>query len=108
MAMAAREYFTPDEYNVLLNPPVVVEVLSPSTERYDRTRKFINYQSIPSLAAYLLIAQEAPRIELCARQDDGSWEWSGAEGLDATFAIPALDLALPLAEVYRLVAFDAA
>jgi Uma2 family endonuclease len=93
------------ERDVLLNPLVIVEVLSPSTEQYDRTRKFLQYQRIPSFAEYLLISQAAPRIELCSRQSDGFWEWSIAEGLDAAIAIPALDCTIALADVYRNVTF---
>jgi Uma2 family endonuclease len=98
--------FGEEERDVLLNPQVIVEVLSPSTERYDRTGKFLRYQRIPSFAEYLLIEQAMPRVELCSRQADRSWEWSIAEGLEATIFIPSLDCAIALADIYRNVTFD--
>lgn len=94
------------ERNVLLNPLVIVEVLSPSTQRYDRTGKFLRYQRIPTFAEYLLIEQDMPRVELCSRQADGSWEWSIAKGLEATITIPSLDCTIALADIYRNVTFD--
>lgn len=96
------------EHDVLLNPLVIVEVLSPSTEQHDRTRKFLAYQRIPSFAEYLLISQTIPRVELCSRQDDGFWEWSSVEGLDATIAIPSLDCTIALADIYHNVTFGEA
>jgi Uma2 family endonuclease len=97
--------FGEDERDVLLNPLVIVEVLSPSTEQHDRTRKFLSYQRIPTFAEYLLISQVSPRVELCSRQSDGFWEWSIAEGLEATIAIPALACTIALADIYYNVTF---
>ena len=94
--------------DVLVDPLVIVEVLSPSTEHYDRTGKFLRYQRIPSFAEYLLIAQDRPLVELCSRQDDGMWEWVAVEGLAATIAIPSLGCTLALADIYNYVSFDRA
>ncbi len=76
--------------DTLLNPLLLIEVLSPSTERYDRGMKFRRYQLIPSFAEYLLIAQDRPRIEHYLRQDDGGWVQTISEDLTAT-AHPADD-----------------
>jgi Uma2 family endonuclease len=95
-----------DEQDVLLNPLLIAEVLLPSTERYDRTGMFLRYQSIASFAEYLLIEQDTPRVELCSRQPDGSWEWSIAEGPEATLTIPSLDCTIALTDIYRNVTFD--
>jgi len=97
-----------DEQDVLLNPFAIVEVLAPATEKYDRTGKFLRYQRIPSFAEYLLIEQDIPRVELCSRQEDGSWEWSVAEGLEATVTIPSLDCTITLADIYRNITFEEA
>lgn len=97
-----------DEQDVLLNPNLIAEVLSPSTQRYDRTGKFLRYQSLSSFAEYLLVEQDIPRVELCSRQEDGSWEWSVAEGLEATLTIPSLDCTIALADIYRNITFDEA
>ncbi len=96
------------ERDVLLNPLLIVEVLSPSTEQYDRTGKFLRYQRIPGFAEYLLIAQDRPLVELCSRQEDGMWEWVAVEGLEATITIPSLDCTLALADIYNNVQFDGA
>lgn len=62
-----------DDKNALLNPELIVEVLSSSTEDYDRGKKFVNYRSIPSLKDYVLISQTEVLVEQFARQDDGTW-----------------------------------
>jgi Uma2 family endonuclease len=82
-----------------------VEVLSPSTEAYDRGRKWAQYQRIESLTDYILISQEEPRIEYFARQEGDQWLWSAAQGLDASLSIEAIDCTLRLSEVYDKVRF---
>jgi len=85
--------------DTLLNPAVIVEVLSPSTESYDRGGKFINYRKIASLREYLLVAQDQPRIERYAKRGD-SWVLTEAEGLEAVIEIESIGCALALREVY--------
>lgn len=87
------------------NPTLVVEVLSKSTEAYDRGKKAEHYRRIPSLQGYLLVAQHEPHVELFLRQPNGHWELSEASGLESVIAIPCLDLSLPLAEIYDRVEF---
>jgi len=65
--------FDDDQNDTLLNPQVIFEVLSENTERYDRGKKFENYRSIPSLAEYVLVSQDAILVEHYARQPDGAW-----------------------------------
>lgn len=89
----------------LLNPILIVEVLSASTERIDRGYKFDCYRTIPSLAAYVLVSQWEPRIEVFTRQEDGSWRFDVVRRLDASIALPAINCALRLAEVYARVVF---
>ena len=89
-----------DQRDTLLNPLVLVEVLSPSTEAYDRGAKFEHYRRLPSLTAYLLVAQDRPHLELYVRTESGFWQLSEASGLDAALPIPPLELTLALAEVY--------
>ncbi|MGL4512832.1 MAG: Uma2 family endonuclease [Lacipirellulaceae bacterium] len=93
------------QLDTLLNPQVVVEVVSPSTESFDRGRKFHHYQLVPSLREYLLVSQDEPRIERYLRQDDGSWRLDEAVGLDATLRLTAVGVALPLCDVYEKVTF---
>ena len=84
----------------LLNPVVIVEVLSPSTENYDRGKKFELYRTIPSFHEYLLIHQDRRHVEHYSKQDDGSWvlrEYSGAE---SSVAIARWDAHISLGELY--------
>ena len=92
----------------LLNPTVVIEVLSPATERYDRGKKFMRYQRLSSLREYVLIAQDYPSIERFARLENGQWSWEFADDLSASIALPSIACSLSLAEVYAEVAFDEA
>ena len=90
--------------DTLLNPVVVFEILSPSTEPYDRGEKFQRYRSIPSLQVYILVSQESPRLEMFTRHDsDGTWVLSEAMVLTDTLSIPVIDCTLPLSEVYMRV-----
>jgi Uma2 family endonuclease len=90
-----------DEYvDTLLNPTLIVEVLSPSTESYDRGKKFEHYRTLGSLAEYLLVAQDEPRIERFLRQEGGLWLFGEAAGLDASLLLPSIGCELRLAEVY--------
>jgi Uma2 family endonuclease len=88
-----------------VNPSALFEVLSPSTEGYDRGLKSQSYRRIESLRAYVLISQRAPFAEIYERQSNGSWLLLEANGLDATLEIRSLGISLPLAEVYDRVNF---
>lgn len=93
------------ERETLLNPTLIIEVLSPSTERYDRGRKFQFYRQIESLRTYVLIAQDSPRIEWYVRDDDGRWQFNDAAGMDAHVDLSSIGCTLALAEVYEQVSF---
>jgi Uma2 family endonuclease len=92
--------------DTLLNPLIIIEILSPSTERYDRGKKFLHYRQIESLQNYVLISQEEPRIELFERQATGQWLLSEKNGLENSIEIPAIDYMLSLMEVYDKVDFN--
>jgi Uma2 family endonuclease len=87
------------------NPTVLFEVLSKSTEGYDRGLKAENYRSIESLKAYVLVSQERPHVEIFERQGNGTWLLREERGMEAVLAIPAIGVELPLAEVYDGVDF---
>ncbi len=89
-----------EQFDTLLNPTLIIEVLSPNTEAYDRGKKFEHYLSIDSLAEYLLVSQTAPRIEQFLRQDGGHWLFTAVAGLDSRIALPSIQCELSLAEVY--------
>lgn len=97
--------FDDDQRDTLLNPTLLVEVLSPSTEAYDWGKKFEHYRTIESLREYVLVAQQEPRADHYLRQEDGSWLFRSVAGLDAVLSLPSLDCDLPLAEVYSKLDF---
>lgn len=87
------------------NPQVIVEVLSPSTERFDRGDKFARYREIPSMRDYVLVAQHEPRVEVFSRSEDGAWSFLPVAAMEAPALVRSLGLELPLAEVYAGVEF---
>jgi Uma2 family endonuclease len=95
------------EFDTLLNPVLIVEVLSPSTESYDRGKKFHHYQQLESLQEYVLIAQDSPRIERFLRQDDGTWILTNVTGMDGSLQLASIQAVLKLADVYERVTFEA-
>ncbi len=94
------------EFDTLLNPVLIVEVLSESTAAYDRGKKFEHYQAIPTLAEYVLVAQDRPWCEVFLRQPGGSWRYTPVEGLEAVLALDSVGVQVPLAEIYAGVDFD--
>jgi Uma2 family endonuclease len=90
------------------NPILVAEVLSPSTERFDRGAKFDKYRTIDSLREYMLVSQDEPLVELFSRQPGNRWLLTIARGLDASIRIDSLHCEIPLAGIYENVAMDAA
>ena len=96
--------FEPDIFDTLLNPKLIVEVLSESTEAYDRGQKFAQYRTIDSFQEYVLISQREYGIEVFTRQDKAPWLFSDARGLDANLELPSIDCTLPLKDVYYRVA----
>lgn len=104
-ALCGEPKFEDNVHDTLLNPTVLIEVLSKSTESYDRGVKFGHYRTIESLQEYVLVSQESPRIELFTRQSGGGWLLTEAIGLEASLRIASLDCDLPLGEVYDKVTF---
>jgi len=107
VACGDRE-FEDEHDDVLLNPTVVVEVLSDSREAYDRGRKFALYRQIPSLREYLLVSQREPLVEQYLRQDSGDWLLHAVAGLQSKFTLPSLSVTIELAKVYTNIRFTQA
>lgn len=111
-AVEANSYHYPDivvvcgtpqfedaQVDTLLNPTLLIEVLSPSTEAYDRGGKFAHYRKMATLREYLLVVQDQPSIERYLRQGD-VWILSEALGLEASVSLESIDCILSLREVY--------
>ena len=91
---------------LVTNPKLIVEVLSPSTEAYDRGEKFRRYRSLASLEEYVLISQVAPIVETFLRQPDGRFVIAATySGLDASTELSSLKVEIPLSEIYAGVEF---
>jgi Uma2 family endonuclease len=99
--------FEDEEVDTLLNPKVIVEVLSPSTADYDRGGKFTHYRRLPSLREYVLISQDRPLVEHYVRQGQDEWLLTENSSLEEILVLPSLQCRLPLSEVYLKVRFPA-
>ncbi len=87
--------------DTLTDATVVIEVLSPSTEVYDRGEKFLFYQSLPSIQEYILVSQISPLIEIRRRLKEGEWHTREVVGLDRCLEIPSIEAGLELSVVYE-------
>ncbi|HWB52956.1 MAG TPA: Uma2 family endonuclease [Tepidisphaeraceae bacterium] len=90
------------------NPRLIVEVISPTSEGYDRGRKFDQYRMIESLYEYVLVWQDTARVEAFFRQGGGSWMFTPISGLDKSIKLQSLKIELPLGEIYDGVEFPVA
>jgi Uma2 family endonuclease len=93
--------FHPKDKDTLLNPRVLIEILSSSTEAYDRGAKFAHYRSILSLEEYVLVAQNGQRVECFRRIEAGEWLLTLREGDGAVLPLRGLGCEIPLAEIYE-------
>jgi Uma2 family endonuclease len=92
--------YSGDQKDVVLNPLLIVEVLSPSTEAYDRGKKFESYRIIESFREYLLIHQDRRHVEHYSKQDDGSWVLREHSGVEGSVSIARLGATISLGELY--------
>jgi len=90
----------------MTNPTVLIEVLSPSTEGYDRGMKFEHYRKIDSLRAYLLIAQDSIQVELYTRQEQNSWLLEEFTEKETMVPLDAIGCTMAIKDIYRDVEFD--
>ncbi len=94
--------------DMLVNPTLIVEVLSPSTEAFDRGDKFTYYKSIASFNEYLLIAQHRPHVSQFIKQDNGIWTFMEFNALTDKVQCASVPCVLALSEIYRDVTFESA
>ena len=102
-----RQYFD-TRTDTITNPILIIEVLSPSTEAYDRGFKFAQYRNIESLQEYVLVSQSEARVEVFRRQPNHQWVFSDFAGLDAVSVFESIDCRVPLAEIYDKVTLNGA
>jgi Uma2 family endonuclease len=99
VGVCGEEIYASDEFDVLLNPNLIVEVLSPSTEAYDRGRKFEHYRMIESLSQYLLVAQDRVHLDLYTNAGDG-WKLQSYDSLTDQVALQSIGCMLAVSHVY--------
>lgn len=99
----ARQYHQ-GRTDILTNPVLIVEVLSDSTEGYDRGDKFDHYKTIPTLHDYLLVAQDEARVMLYTRHED-HWDYRDITGLESSVSLLSVDVTLALTDIYTLIEF---
>ena len=97
------QHFADEHTDVLLNPKIIIEILSDSTESYDRGLKFFHYQQIDSLCGYLLVSQKFCQVEMFQRQTDSLWTYSEFHKMTDEVRINAINCKLSLNEIYRKV-----
>ena len=102
MIVCGEAKFHDQRGDVLLNPTVIFEVLSPSTEKYDRGEKFRRYRTqIDSLRDYVLVSQDRVRLEQYHREDDGTWSEVEVTELNAALILNSIECTVAVAEIYR-------
>jgi Uma2 family endonuclease len=114
-----RQYFYPDAMVVcgtvefaqnradtIKNPMLIVEILSPATEAFDRNKKFAAYRTLPSLREYVLVYQEEPQIEAFFKEDEKTWRYTVARGLEDTIRLLSLDCDFALRDIYQKVEWE--
>ena len=97
--------FTDPHQDTIVNPTLLIEVLSKTTESYDRGEKFELYRTLPSVAEYLILAQDRPYCEDFRRQPAGSWVLTAEHRIEAVVDLASIDCAIALEEVYHKVSF---
>ncbi len=107
VVVCGKPEFDDEERDTLTNPVVIVEVLSRSTEGYDRGQKFLNYRSIPSLKEYVLVSQRQMLVDHFARQPNGQWLLTAYSTPEQSVLFPALNISIPMASLYLKVELPA-
>lgn len=104
VAVCGEARFLDDKGDTLLNPTMIAEVLSTSTESYDRGDKFMHYRRLESLREYVVISQNKVLVERFTRQGD-EWLLTEFRNLDDTLRLASIDCAVPLREIYARIEF---
>ena len=98
--------FEDNEFDTLTNPMIIMEILSESTEAFDRGKKFAYYRKIPTLQEYILISQTEYHVEQYIRSDDSKWEYRSYEGAGQILKMESVQCELPLSEIYWDIKLD--
>ncbi|MFN3346177.1 MAG: Uma2 family endonuclease, partial [Chloroherpetonaceae bacterium] len=105
VVVCGKPEFYDHEQDILINPTLIVEVLSPATEQYDRGKKFELYKGLVSFQDYVLVAQEKACVEHWEKLGAGEWQRQEVIGVEGVLRIARYELAIPMAEIYLNVEF---
>jgi Uma2 family endonuclease len=105
VSVACGTAVTNEDDDILVNPKLVIEVLSPSTADYDRGKKFELYREIPTLQEYVLTHSDAPHVEHFARQADSSWIFREYKGLESSLRLASINCEIGLTDIYERILF---
>jgi Uma2 family endonuclease len=108
VVVCGQPQFLDDQIDTLLNPDLIVEVLSESTRNYDRGDKFQQYRGIPSFREYLLVDQAKVHVERHTKQQDGTWSLWETDSSDDVIQMESIAVTLPVSEIYLKIEFDPA
>ena len=106
VVVCGKEEYEDDHSDTLLNPIAIIEILSDSTEAYDRGDKFCDYQRIDTFREYILVSQYLCKVEKFSRRKDGTWIYAKYEKPEDIVSIESAGCELPVAEIYRKVSFS--
>jgi Uma2 family endonuclease len=104
--LCGEPQFHDERTDVILNPVLLIEVLSKSTEAFDRGDKFLAHQQLDSLREYVLVSQDKALVEQYVRQDDGKWNYRAFIGRESALALPSVECTLNLSAVYDKVDWE--
>jgi Uma2 family endonuclease len=106
LVICGEPEFFDENSDIIMNPTAIVEVLSKSTELFDRGEKFQRYRAWnATLKDYVLVSQTKPHVEYFHRKPDGGWDMQEAIGLEATIVVPSISCTLKLADIYDRIVF---
>lgn len=105
VVVCGKSEYADERKDIITNPVLVIEVLSPSTEKWDRGGKFDYYRRLSSLRDYVLISQDEMRVEWFSRRDNGDWIFHAVTGPEGVVDLESVNATLPLARLYKNIEF---
>jgi Uma2 family endonuclease len=103
MVVCGEIEFFENRTDIIKNPVLIIEILSPSTQAFDRSQKFAYYRSVPSVQEYVLVSQTEPRVEVFYKQDEKTWIYTVAEGLEEAIVFQTIQQEFALKDIYQKV-----
>ena len=106
MIIESEPVYQSENKNIVTNPKIIIEVLSDSTQNYDKTEKFRAYRSLPSLQEYILISQSSYYVEQFIKQTEQQWLFNAIEGANHHLALASIDFSISFPQLYHRIVFE--